>query len=89
MGNPGTSIRLTSYVSLHLRIASRLTVLACGVSVIAIGCLTLIGYASGVVGLYQWEPAAIGMAPNTALGFLLSGIGIAVLGSSDRVWRCS
>jgi len=82
-------MKLTPYAALHARIVSRLTVLTSGVSVFGIGTLTLVGYAMRVTGLYQWDPAAVGMAPNTAVGFILTGIGIAVLGSSDRVWRCS
>lgn len=77
------------YAALHARIASRLTVLGCGVSTAAIGTLTLFGYWLGVVGLYQWEPAAIGMAPNTAIAFVLSGVGLSIVGASNKVWRCS
>lgn len=77
------------YAALHARIASRLAVLACGVSVVAIGATTLLGYALSVTVLYQWDATAIGMAPNTAVGFVLSGLGIAMLGASNRVWRCS
>ena len=81
-------MQLTPYGRLHARIASRLTVLSCGVSVSAIGLLTLIGYAVGMTGLYRWHEAAVGMAPNTAVGFVLSGCALAIVGSSNRVWRC-
>lgn len=80
---------MTALGALHLRIASRLAVLASGVGVSAIGSLTLIGYALGVSGLYQWHPTVVGMAPNTAIAFVLTGLGLSTVGSSNRVWRCS
>ena len=82
-------MQLTPYAALHARIASRLTVLGCGVLTAGIGALTLAGYWVGVVWLYQWNPAAIGMAPNTALAFILSGVGLAIVGASNKVWRCT
>lgn len=78
-----------AYVALHARIAARLTVITCGMSVLGIGTTTLVGYGVGVVGLFQWSALAVGMAPNTALGFVMTGLGLTVLGSSNRVWRCS
>ena len=80
---------MSSMAQLHLRIASRLAVLSCGVGATGIGALALIGYAIGLIGLYQWTGNAVGMAPNTAVGFVLTGIGLSTVGSSNRVWRVS
>lgn len=79
---------MTTYNALQARIASRLMVLVLGISVFGIGSATLIGYASGFVGLWQWTNNAVGMAPNTGVGFVLSGLSISVIAASNRVWRC-
>ena len=49
-----------------------------GGSAALLGLLALIGYATGLTGLYQWSP--IPMAANTALCFLLAGTGLAAAG---------
>lgn len=80
-------LKLTPYAALHARIMSRQVVIVCGGISMALGALSIAGYLFGIPGLYQWE-AAVGMAPNTAIAVFLSGLGIAILGNSDSVWRC-
>lgn len=46
-----------------------------GFGQITVALTTLVGYATGYRLLYQWSEWVIGMAPNTAVCFLLSGIG--------------
>lgn len=77
------------YHALHARIASRLVVIACGVPTFGIGAATTLGYLLGLVRFYQWDAGAIGMAPNTGLAFVMTGLALSVLGASNRVWRCS
>lgn len=45
-----------------------------GISILALGALSLLGYASGVIRLYAWKGAsAPGMGMNTAIAFTLTG----------------
>lgn len=80
---------LSSFASLQARIASRLVVITCGVPIFGIGAATVAGYVGGLVRLYQWDPGAVGMAPNTGIAFVLTGLALSVIGSSNRIWRCS
>ena len=78
---------MSTFARLQVRIASRLTVLTCGVSVGGIGGASMLGYLIGLSGLYQWTAGDVGMAVNTSIALALTGIGLSTLGSSDRVWR--
>lgn len=77
------------WLALHARIWSRIVVIFCGVPTLGIGIATSLGYAVGIVRLYQWDAGAIGMAPNTGIAFVMTGLALSILGASNRVWRCS
>lgn len=70
------------------RVAARLIVQVCGLIVLSISSIALIGYGIEWTGLYQWSHTAVAMAPNTAVAFVATGMGITTLGASDRVWKC-
>lgn len=80
--------RLT-LMALYMRIATRMSVLTCGVIVLAIGVTTLLGYLFGVDGLARWQTGVVAMAPNTATGFVFTGFALTVIATSNRFWRCS
>lgn len=81
-------IRVTLF-ALHVRIATRMTVLGCGIIVFAIGATTVLGYSLGVDSFSRWRPDDVAMAPNTALGFIFTGFALTVLATSNRIWRCN
>lgn len=81
-------MRISPFAALQARIAARLTVQACGIIVISISAMALIGYAIDWTGLYQWNRAWVGMAPNTAVAFIVTGTALTTLGASNRVWKC-
>lgn len=61
---------------------SHFVVQVCGATVLLTGGMALLGHALAWPLLYAPLPHAIGMAPNTALAFLLTGGALWLLGAS-------
>ena len=60
---------------------------ACGMAVMGLGCSALLGWVTGHRVLAAVHPDYIPMAPNTAVSFLLLGLGVCVLPrASERFW---
>jgi len=66
----------------------RASALVCGVAIVLLAAVVLIGWALDVRALIQVHPTFAPMQPNTALGFLLLGSALALLGRERRagVW---
>ena len=66
----------------------RLVAIAAGAYVLAVGVLTLLGYALDVRRLSDWYDHGISMFPNAAACGALSGVAILMLGTTPhRKWR--
>lgn len=57
-----------------------------GVSVVCIALLSILGYVFGQQRFYSWN-GGIGMAVNTAVEFVLVGLGFIWISLSERVWK--
>lgn len=73
--------------SIQRRITMRLIVLGLGIVILLGGFATLLGYLLDLSRFYQWDSRAVGMAPNTGLLFMFTGLGFIVVANWNWLWR--